>query len=286
MLVSDGGDGQAGETLTSLKPPMRDRADPLRETPARAVDASPMAISVLRLLTIGLIAGVFLGLVGPLGTIALPLASRLGYWVIATLGGSLLGWAATLLVMRWPRARANPWLMIVSIATVMTPPGVALVWVWGLAAVPGVAGFDDVVPLTWSVFVISLVVTAVNRLIVPSAAPAAAPLTAPAPVRTAFLDRLPPRLRVADILAVQAEDHYLRVHTAMGSDLILLRLSDALSELAGLDGARTHRSWWVARAAVRDVVKGDGRATLTLDGGLKVPVSRAHASALRAAGWF
>jgi DNA-binding LytR/AlgR family response regulator len=42
----------------------------------------------------------------------------------------------------------------------------------------------------------------------------------------------------------------------------------------------------VARAAVRDVAKGDGRATLILEGGLRVPVSRAHAPALRAAGWF
>lgn len=244
-----------------------------------------MAVSAARLLTISLIAGVFLGLVGPLGTIALPPALRLGYWVIATLGGSLLGWAVTLLVMRWPPARANPWLMIVSIAVVMTPPGVVLVWAWSLVAVPGVTGFADLFTLTWSVFLISLVMTAINRLIVP-----AAPIVASAPARepagSAFLERLPPRLRGAELLAVEAEDHYLRVHTAKGSDLILMRLSDALNELAGLDGARTHRSWWVARAAVRDAAKGDGRATLTLEGGLKVPVSRAHAPGLRAAGWF
>lgn len=250
-----------------------------------------MAVSTARLLTISLVGGVFLGLVGPLGTIALPLALRLGYWVIATLGGSLLGWAVTLLVMRWPPARANPWVMIVSIATVMTPPGVVLVWLWGLVAVPGVAGFGDFVTLSWSVFLISLVMTAINRLIAPAppAAPAAAPTAAaatPQPVRIALLERLPPRLRGAQILAVEAEDHYLRVHTVLGSDLILLRMSDALSELASLDGARTHRSWWVARAAVRDVAKADGRAILTLEGGLKVPVSRAHASALRVAGWF
>lgn len=268
---------------------MRDRADPLREPTAGAVDASPVAVSVTRLLTITLVAGVFLGLIGPLGTIALPLALRLGYWVIATVGGSLLGWAVTLLVMRWPPARANPWVMIVAIAVVMTPPGVLLVWLWGLVAVPGVEGFGDLVTLSWSVFAISLIMTAINRLMSPAyalTAPAPAPASPPAPVRIAFLERLPPRLRESDILAVEAEDHYLRVHTALGSDLILLRLSDALGELAGLDGARTHRSWWVARAAVRDVAKGDGRATLMLEGGLKVPVSRAHAPALRAAGWF
>ncbi len=245
-----------------------------------------MAISVARLLTISLIGGVFLGLIGPLGTIALPLAVRLGYWVIATVGGSLLGWAVTLLVMRWPAARANRWLMIVAIATVMTPPGVVLVWLWGLVAVPGVQGFGDLFTLTWAVFLISLIMTAINRLIAPAATPVAVRSSTPEPVRIAFLDRLPPRLRGSTILAVEAEDHYLRVHTTAGSDLILLRLGDALSELAGLDGAQTHRSWWVARAAVRDVAKGDGRATLTLEGGLKVPVSRANAAGLRAAGWF
>ncbi|RZJ40739.1 MAG: LytTR family transcriptional regulator, partial [Brevundimonas sp.] len=101
-----------------------------------------------------------------------------------------------------------------------------------------------------------------------------------------FLDRLPPKLRGATIRAVQSEDHYLRLHTDRGSDLILMRLSDALSELEGLEGAQTHRSWWVARHAVRSVSRGEGRATLTLDDGLEVPVSRRYARALREAGWY
>ncbi|MGH7028744.1 LytTR family DNA-binding domain-containing protein, partial [Brevundimonas sp.] len=111
---------------------------------------------------------------------------------------------------------------------------------------------------------------------------AAAPGAAPA----RFLDRLPPRLRGARLIAVQAEDHYLRLHTDAGSDLILMRLSDALTELEGLEGAQTHRSWWVARDAVASVARGDGRAALTLDGGSVAPVSRRYARALREAGWW
>jgi DNA-binding LytR/AlgR family response regulator len=42
----------------------------------------------------------------------------------------------------------------------------------------------------------------------------------------------------------------------------------------------------VAREAVMEVERGDGRATLTLKGGTMVPVSRAYAKALRAGGWF
>jgi DNA-binding LytR/AlgR family response regulator len=101
-----------------------------------------------------------------------------------------------------------------------------------------------------------------------------------------FLDRLPSKLRGARLIAVQAEDHYLRLHTDRGSDLILMRLSDALAELEGLEGAQTHRSWWAARDAVASVARGDGRAALTLDGGLVVPVSRRYAKALRDAGWW
>lgn len=47
------------------------------------------------------------------------------------------------------------------------------------------------------------------------------------------------------------EDRYLRIHTDGGSDLILMRLRDAVGELAGADGLQVHRSFWVARAAVR-----------------------------------
>ena len=101
-----------------------------------------------------------------------------------------------------------------------------------------------------------------------------------------FIDRLPFKLRGAAIRAVSSEDHYLRIHTDRGSDLILMRLSDALTELEGLEGAQTHRSWWVAKDAVRDVSRGDGRATLTLEGGVEAPVSRRYAKALRDAGWY
>lgn len=269
---------------------MRDPTDPLREPTAPAVHASPTAPPLSRVLTICLAAGVFLGLTGPLGTIAIPVGLRLGYWIVAAVGGGLLGWACAVLVMRWGRARDSAWLMIVAIAVLMTPPGTVLIWAWSKLAVPGEPAFDDWPRLFGAVFVISLAMTALNRLILPAAigrlagppqqtAPDAAPLSP-------FLNRLPPRLRGAAVHAVEAQDHYLRVHTSQGSDLILMRLSDALGELAMLDGAQTHRSWWVARRAVRGASRGDGRAVLTLEGGLEVPVSRAHAPALRAAGWF
>jgi DNA-binding LytR/AlgR family response regulator len=95
-----------------------------------------------------------------------------------------------------------------------------------------------------------------------------------------FLERVPPAAR-GRLLALEMEDHYLRVHTDSGSALILHRMSDATAELAGIDGWRVHRSWWVAADAVRTVRRDGGRATLMLENGLEVPVSRSAWPALR-----
>lgn len=98
--------------------------------------------------------------------------------------------------------------------------------------------------------------------------------------------RLPLHLRDARVVAVQGEDHYTRVHTVNGSALLLMRLGDALAELGGADGMRTHRSWWVARDAVVAARRGGGRAVLRLATDIEAPVSRTYAPQLRRAGWY
>jgi DNA-binding LytR/AlgR family response regulator len=70
------------------------------------------------------------------------------------------------------------------------------------------------------------------------------------------------------------------------SALILMRLSDAIAELPADIGAQTHRSWWVAKDAVRSVAKADGRASLTLDHAIEAPVSRSFYKALGDKGWL
>ena len=100
-----------------------------------------------------------------------------------------------------------------------------------------------------------------------------------------FLSRLPPRLG-RELLCLQMEDHYVRAHTAKGSDLILTPLKDAIAELGDIDGAQVHRSWWVARRAVAEPVNSGRNLSLRLSNGLEVPVSRASIAKLRAAGWL
>ena len=82
------------------------------------------------------------------------------------------------------------------------------------------------------------------------------------------------------------EDHYVRAHGPDGqSVLILMRMADAERELAGLDGTRVHRSWWVARDAVKDNRRSGRAVQLKLAGGLTAPVARDRLAALRREGW-
>ena len=207
-----------------------------------------------------------------------------GAWLFeATLGG-MIGIAAGRWVVPDTWYRSHLWAAVLLVAVLVTVPIFVTVLMWVV--------FLWHVPLTWPlvgqvaprVFVNTLVVTGVAFLLRrrPTQTHAAAP-DAPAPK---FLARLPARLASAEVYAVEAEDHYLRLHTSKGQDLILMRMADAIEELKGLEGAQTHRSWWVARAAVAHAERQDGRAVLTLKDGAEVPVSRGFAKALRSAGWF
>lgn len=87
------------------------------------------------------------------------------------------------------------------------------------------------------------------------------------------------------LLALSAEDHYLRVHTEQGSTLILRRLADAIAELPADAGRQVHRSHWVAQAAVQRVDRDGARLVLVLTNGLRIPVSRTYRLAVQESGW-
>lgn len=118
--------------------------------------------------------------------------------------------------------------------------------------------------------------------------PPAAPSAVPAVARTnrpRLFARLSPGFE-APILALESEDHYVRVHGARRSELILLRLRDAIAEMDDTPGEQTHRSWWVARAAVAGV-SGSGRAfTVLLTDGNRAPVARDSIGRLERSGFL
>ena len=96
---------------------------------------------------------------------------------------------------------------------------------------------------------------------------------APAPGPDAgFFDSVPREVG-RDLVYIKVSGHYLEVVTRRGSRVIIRRLTDAVRELAGL-GMQTHRSYWVAFAHIRYLVRRDRRFLLNLDGGYEIPVSR------------
>lgn len=99
-----------------------------------------------------------------------------------------------------------------------------------------------------------------------------------------LLSRLPRKYREATLYAVTSEDHYLRVHTDLGQELILMRLVDAIKELSETPGIQTHRSWWVALDGVADSRREKDKALLILKSGAEAPVSRGRLQATKAAG--
>lgn len=112
----------------------------------------------------------------------------------------------------------------------------------------------------------------------PPAFTAAEPETPPP-----ILDRIPLEKR-GPLVALSVEDHYVRVRTNRGEEMILMRLTDAMRETAPVRGLRVHRSHWVATGMVRAARREGDRAILSMTHGGDIPVSRSHMQAIRAAG--
>jgi len=289
----------------------------MRELPPPAVHASRNAwdakSQALRGLVIGIIAAAVLAYLGAMGTQAAPFLQRFAYWAAVILPGSLLGLGVNALVRGWGGLAAHRWAEAGLVALLVSLPHSFVVIVVS-ALFFGIGMITPVVVLEFwlAVLLISVVLTAINYLATngqvaeaaaapvaqPSPVPQAAPeaLAAPAPdapraadpsgLPALLAEKLPHRLRAGRLLAIEAEDHYLRVHTDLGSDLVLMRMADACALLDDSAGARVHRSWWVARAAVQSVRQQSGRMELLLPGDLPAPVSRAMQPVLRSQGWL
>ena len=231
----------------------------------------------------------FLAFVRPYGSNQnAPFALNFGIWLILIASGTVVG---ELTVNAFYRLRPNgpAWLMIV-ITSLITAAGVTFV-IYAMAYLTGGyirVGTGPIHIIYFYVLVIATAMTLVGYTLNRAfdvAGPDFAQTANDQDAVTTFLQRLPVRFHSADLWAISSEDHYCRVHTSLGSELILLRLSDADRELADADGLRVHRSWWVARKGVAKAERNDGRIKLILRSGEEVPVSRSYQGAVKDAGF-
>lgn len=272
----------------------------MRERQNEALHASPYAgepgrpfVFRKRVFVVAALAGLLLSFTGAFGTAQLPLASRILYWLLLMQTGAFIMVGASAAVRGSRRYSGSlPVEIAVTSLVVAVPLTIVVVAATSFFYGKSIGDLPSFSHFFLKVVVISLAMTAIIRSTDPPshadphAAPAAGPTSHGGVAEPRFMKRLPAHLRQAEVHALEAEDHYLRVHTSAGSCLILMRMADAVGELEGLEGARTHRSWWVARAAVRSARRMDGRAELTLISGIEVPVSRSCLPRLRQEGWI
>ena len=226
--------------------------------------------------------GVLLGVTGPFGSqTTLTPAVRYSFWmVIAPAGFGAAAAADRVLSSTAPgRKRAT---RIVAVAAASALPMTFFV-AWAMGVVRPGRTFSPLQLLALYPYV-ALVQLLIARAISPDdqmtvaatvEQPAAAPEYPPE-----FVSKLPAAFR-RDILALEAEDHYVRVHTLHGSALILMRLADAVAVIDPRLGLRVHRSWWVAKDGVRALERKPGRAIARLIDDTAVPISRTRLSAAR-----
>jgi DNA-binding LytR/AlgR family response regulator len=222
---------------------------------------------------------------GPFGTMLTQpsLLSRIAHFGICAIVGAsatLLTEAGLARVIRWPG-----WAILALAATIAAIPTTFAARL-SLEALSSAGAHVDWLTLGAETLGINLMLTFLARRLLgdgfllrqPAHTDATAP-TNPAAPMAAFL---PPEFRSTRILAVQADDHYLRVHTDRGATLIHMAIGEAEQLLAGADGVRTHRSWWVARASIDSVDRKPGRVSLKLKDGSLAPVARARVAAVDA----
>lgn len=221
-----------------------------------------------------------LSILGVYGTGLLPMHQRLFFWSTTVATGALSGYLIGPLIWYGRLSNLPGPLKILAIGVIVSVPVTLVLFL--LSEWP--SSFAQLILQFGYVLLISLIIStgmyASDRL---KRMNAISETPSPDPVKK-FLYRLPVKYHSAELHALSAEDHYLRVHTSLGEELILLRLSDAIKELSEANGLQVHRSWWVSKAGVGETKRQKDRLFLILHSGTEVPVSRAYRRVVKAAG--
>ena len=240
--------------------------------------------------------GLLLGVAGPFGSYpAFPTATRYAFWLGLTAAGVVAALAADA-VLPVTRLRAGA-IRIGAVALVSALP-MTFVVAWTMSLVqPGRFFTPQQLPALFAcVAAVQLLVVYATTATAPAPSPAPDDAQSrgraralpepeadaiPAAFPSALLSRLPPGIG-RDIIALETEDHYLRVHAAAGTALILMRMADAVALLNPRLGAQVHRRWWVAQGAVADLRTEGQKLSLCLVDQSLVPVGRTFSAATRA----
>ncbi len=226
--------------------------------------------------------GLLLGVTGPFGSqTSLSPVVRYSFWMVMALAGFGAVVAVERVLPSIVPGRKTA-MRFVAVAAASAVP-MTFFGAWAIGVVRPGRMFSPLQLLALFPYV-ALIQLLIARAVSPDDRPAEAATVEQAAVAPEypreFVSKLPVDLR-RDIIALEAEDHYLRVHTLHGSALVLMRLADAAAAIDPRLGLRVHRSWWVAKDGVRALESSAGRAVARLVNDTEVPISRANLSAAR-----
>lgn len=238
----------------------------------RAHDFANRAPRLARGLLMVVGGGMLATIAGPFGTGAIAWAPRAGFWFTMILLNFALweAWFAALKRRGWHWRK----ILLLGLPVLLLP--LPLEVDAGLRLFAGSEGADHL-GIFWRGGAIAVVWALAMLLLAGRAAPTAAPGT-----------RFPgTAIRLADIAALMAEDHYVRIHLGDGGTrLVHSRFRDALAVMAGIVGEQVNRGGWVADAHRHAARYRDRKWYIAAGNNLELPVSRGHAPRLREAGWL
>jgi DNA-binding LytR/AlgR family response regulator len=223
--------------------------------------------------------GLLLGFLGPFGSYpAFGRIERYAFWLGLGLTGYACGFLAWKLLGKAPPLAQQPAPAAFIAGLLSAVPQTFMVfWAMSLLQPDQTASVAALVALFAAVTAIQLILLTAIVLIdrtLPPAADTKDTRALPQTVRNEYR-----------LLALEAQDHYVRVHEMHGSKLVLKRLSDAVVEVSDVEGIQVHRGWWVANAAVAGTFVENGKRWVRLVNGMTIPVSRARRRDVLARGW-
>lgn len=219
------------------------------------------------------------GITGPFGTFsALDLPLRLAYWTFIIALTYTMVLSLRILFQRLSPMSDVRWVNLVVFAVLALTLTPILIWLSRTVVPPEYRGYQPGWSMGFLVFFVGVGVDFGRHVIVEHLNAAGMGDKTPRLRR-----RLPPEMR-GDILHLAARDHQVDVGTSDGVFSIRMRLTDAIAEMEGIDGISTHRSHWVARAAIAEfnLAPKQGRAHVVLINGTEVPVSQKYATEIKA----
>jgi DNA-binding LytR/AlgR family response regulator len=264
----------------------------VNRTPLQLALREMHAVTVSRYSRISLLlATVLLTVSGPFGTFqSFNVGQRLAYWGVMVVAAYVTGQGAGTFFIellreripsRWPRVILGALLAGLPVTVVVIAVNSVAYQRFVAAEALQIWLYVEII-----VLVVTLALSAIKEAMAgaavaaaPATGPAGVPITVPPPI----LERVPLPQRGA-LLALSVEDHYVDIVTERGKMLVLMRLADAIRETGEVPGLQIHRSHWVATAAVVKAHRSEGKVTLELSNGMRLPVSRGYLPAVRDAG--